>query len=91
MGWGGSSEQKKSFFNHSANTLTSYGPMSCILETNTSITIEKFQEFIDALTCPGFCLNALINICKLIDTSLIKGQTPYPMVFSCKNQSKDGW
>ena len=42
---------------------------------------EKFQEFIDGPSGPGFGQDALMNICKPIDTSLMNGQTPYPPVF----------
>jgi len=62
--------------------LASTGPLSCIWETKESITIEEFQEFIDGPTGPGIGLNALMIIFKLIDTSLMNGQTPYPRVFS---------
>ena len=42
---------------------------------------EEFQEFIDGPSGPGFGQDALMNICKPIDTSLMNGQTPYPRVF----------
>ena len=43
---------------------------------------EEFQEFIDGPSGPGFGQDALMNICKPIDTALMNGQTPYPPVFS---------
>ena len=46
------------------------------------IVAEDFQEFIDGPSGPGFGQDALMNICKPIDTSLMNGQTPYPPVFS---------
>ena len=74
--------KEKGFYNHSANAVTANGPIYCIWETKEWISIEEFQEFIDGPTGPGFGLNALMNICKPIDTSLMNGQTPYPRVFS---------
>ena len=73
--------KEKGFFNHSANAVTTNGPIYCIWETKEKISIEEFQEFIDGPTGPGFGLNALMNICKTIDTSLMNGQTQYPRVF----------
>jgi len=48
----------------------------------TGISAEDFQEFIDGPSGPGFGQDALMNICKPIDTSLMNGQTPYSPVFS---------
>ena len=62
--------------------MTSNVPIYWIGETKESITVEEFQDYIDGPTGPGFDLNALMNICKPIDTSLMNGQTPYPRVFS---------
>ena len=73
---------EKGFYNHSANAVTSDGPVYCIWETKEKITVEEFQEFIDVPTGTGFGLNALMNICKPIDTSLMKGHHPYQRVFS---------
>ena len=83
-GWDEAVEANKErgFFNHSANAVTADGPIYCIWETKEGITLEGFQEFIDGPTGPGFGTNALMNICKQIDTSLMNGQTPYPRVFS---------
>jgi len=61
--------------------VTSDGPIYCIWETKTNITLGEFQEFIDGSTGPGFGLDELINICKQIYTSLMNGQTPYQKVF----------
>ena len=46
------------------------------------ISAEDFQEFIDGSSGPGFGLDALMNIIKPIDISLMNGQTRYPPVFS---------
>ena len=51
-------------------------------ELQEGISAEEFQEFIDLPSGPGYRQDALINICKPIDTSLMNGQTPYPPVFS---------
>ena len=51
-------------------------------EVKEGISAEEFQEFIDGPSGPGFGQGALMNICKPIDTALMKGQTPYPPVFS---------
>ena len=55
----------------------------CIVfwEVKEGISAEDFQEFIDGPSGPGFGQDALKNVCKPIDTSLINGQTPYPPVF----------
>ena len=45
------------------------------------ISTEEFQKFIDGLSLPWFGIDALMNICKAIDISLMNGQTPYPRVF----------
>ena len=50
--------KEKGFYNHSANAVTSDGPVYCIWETKEKITLEEFQEFIDGPTGPGFGLNA---------------------------------
>ena len=76
------SNKEKWFFNHSANAVSADGPIYFIWEIKEGISIEEFQEFIDGPTGPGLALNALMNICKPIDTSLMNGQTPYPRVFS---------
>ena len=68
----------KGIFNYSVNAVTSDGPIDCIWETKEEITAEEFQEFIDAPTGTGFGLNALINIWKPIDLSLMNVQSPYP-------------
>ncbi len=75
-------QTKKKRGNHSVNAVTSNEAIYCIWETKEGITAEAFQEFIDGPTGPGFGLNALINICKPIDVSLMNGQTPYPRLFS---------
>ena len=54
--------KEKGFYNHSANAVTSDGPIYCIWETKENIKLEEFQEFIDGSTGPGFGLNALMNI-----------------------------
>ena len=51
-------------------------------EVKEGISAEEFQEFIDGPSGPGFGQDALMNICKPIDTALMNGQTPYPPVFS---------
>ena len=43
---------------------------------------EELQRFIDGPSGPGFGQDAMMNICKRIDTTLMNGQTPYPPVFS---------
>jgi len=70
------------FFNHSANAVTKTGPVYCFWEVKEGISAEEFQEFIDGPSGPGFGQDALMNICKPIDTSLMNGQTPYSPVFS---------
>ena len=60
--------KKKGGYNNSANAVTANGPIYCIWETKEGISIEDFQEFIDSPTGPGFGLNALMKICKPIDT-----------------------
>jgi len=74
--------KEKGFFNHSANALTKTGPLYCFWEVKEGISAEDFQEFIDGPSGPGFGQDALMNICKPIDTALMNGQTPYPPVFS---------
>ena len=74
--------KEKGFFNHSANAVTKTGPVYCFWEVKEGISAEDFQEFIDGPSGPGFGQDALMNICKPIDTSLMNGQTPYPPVFS---------
>ncbi len=74
--------KEKGFYNHSANSVTSYGSVYCVWGTKENIRVEEFQEFIDDPTEHGFGIDALMNTCKPIDTSLMNGQTPYPRVFS---------
>ena len=74
--------KEKGFYNHSANAVTKTGPMYCFWEVKEGISAEEFQEFIDGPSGPGFGQDALMNICKPIDSSLMNGQTPYPPVFS---------
>ena len=40
------------------------------------------EKLIDGPYGPSFGQDALMNICKPIDTTLMNGQTPYPPVFS---------
>ncbi len=72
--------KEKWFFNHSANAFTKTGPVYCFWEVKEGISAEEFQDFIDGPSGPDFGKNALMNICKVIDISLIIGQTPYPTV-----------
>ena len=51
-------------------------------EVKEGISAEEFQEFIDGPSGQGFGQDALMNICKPIDTALMNVQTPYPPVFS---------
>ena len=74
--------KEKGFYNHSANAVTKNGPVFCFWEVKEGISAEEFQEFIDGPSGPGFGQDALMNICKPIDTALTNGQTPYPPVFS---------
>tara|TARA_Y100001968_G_C19074178_1_gene579888 strand:+ start:417 stop:683 length:267 start_codon:yes stop_codon:yes gene_type:complete len=74
--------KEKGFFNHSANAVSADGSIYCIWEVKEGITAQGFQKFVDGPTGAGFGKNALMNICKPIDTSLMNGQTPYPRVFS---------
>ena len=74
--------KEKGFYNHSANAVTKTGPMYCFWEVKEGISAEQFQEFIDGPSGPGFGQDALMNICKPIDTALMNGQTPYPPVFA---------
>ena len=67
----------KGFYNHSANAITKEGPIYCIWEVKEGISTEEFQKFIDGPSGPGFGIDALMNICKSIDISLMNGQTPY--------------
>ena len=69
-------------FNHSVNAVTSDGHIYCIWETKEGITAEEFQEFIDGPTGPDFGLNALMNLCKPIDVSLMNGQRHYPILLT---------
>jgi len=73
--------KEKGFFNHSANAVTKTGPVYCFWEVKEGISAEDFQELIDGPSGPGFGQDALMNICKPIDTALMNGQTPYPPVF----------
>ena len=82
MGRSCGDKQRKKGVNHSANAVTSNGAIYVFWETKERINAEAFQEFIDGPIGPGFGLNALINICKPIDVSLMNGQTPYPRLFS---------
>jgi len=52
------------------------------LQLKEGISAEEFQKFIDGPSGPDFGQNALMNIYKPIDTSLMNGQAPYPPVFS---------
>ena len=45
------------------------------------ISTEEFQKFIDGSSGPGFFIDALMNICKSIDISLMDGHTPSQRVF----------
>ena len=67
--------KEKGFYSHSANSVNSDGPVYCSWETKENITVE---EFFYGPTGPGFGMNALMNICKQIDTSSMNGLTPYP-------------
>ena len=72
----------KGFYNHSANAVSKAGPLYCFWEVKEGLSAEEFQEFIDGPSGPGFGQDALMNICKPIDTTLMNGKTPYPPVFS---------
>ena len=74
--------KEKGFYNHSANAVSKTGPVYCFWEVKEGISAEEFQEFIDGPSGPGFGQDALMNICKPIDTTLMNGKTPYPPVFS---------
>ena len=74
--------KEKGFYNHSVNAVTKNGPVYCFWEVKEGISAEEFQKFIDGPSGPGFGLDALMNICKPIDTGLMNGQTPYPPVFT---------
>ena len=76
---------EKVFYNHFANAIINEEPIYCIWEFKVGISTEEFQKFIDDPTGPGFCIDVLINICKLIDRYLLNGQTPYPRVFFISN------
>ena len=65
--------KEKGFFNHSANTVTKTGPVYCFWEVKEGISAEEFQEFIDGPSGPGFGQDALMNICKPIEISLMNG------------------
>ena len=56
--------KEKWVFNHSANDITQEGAIYSIWETKKGYYFKEFQEFVDGPTCPGFGLNALMNICK---------------------------
>tara|TARA_Y100001968_G_C18878772_1_gene490695 strand:+ start:231 stop:479 length:249 start_codon:yes stop_codon:yes gene_type:complete len=43
---------------------------------------KQKKEFIDGPKEPGLGVNALMNICKPIDVSLMNGQKPYPRLFT---------
>ena len=75
------SNKEKGFYNHSANVITKEGPIYCIWEIKEGISIEEFQKFIDGPSGPRFGIDALMNICKEIDITLMNGQTTYPRVF----------
>ena len=66
--------KEKGFFNHSANAVTKNGLLYCFWEVKKRISAEEFQEFIDGPYGPGFGQDALMNICKPIDTFLMNGQ-----------------
>lgn len=74
--------KEKGFYNHFVNAIAKEGPICCIWEVRAGISSKEFHEFIDDPYGPGFGLDALMKNCKLIDTSLINGQTPYPIVYS---------
>ena len=61
-------------FNHSANAVIKTGPVYCFWEVKEDIAAEEFQEFIDGPSGSGFEQDALMNICKPIDTSLMDGK-----------------
>ena len=46
------------------------------------IISQEFQEFINGPTGPRFLLNALMNIYRKIDVTLMTGQTAYQIVFT---------
>ena len=52
------------------------------LGSKEGVYTEEFQKFINGPSGPGLRINALMNICKSIDISLMNGQTPCPRVFS---------
>ncbi len=60
--------KKKVFTTLSANAVTFDSTLYCVWENRENIMLKEFQEFIDGPTGPGFGLNALVNICKPIDT-----------------------
>ena len=45
------------------------------------ISTEQFQKFINGPPGQVFFINTLMNIFKLIDISIMDGQTPYPRAF----------
>ena len=71
----------KGFYNHSANTITTEKLIYCIWEVKEGISTEEFQKFINVPLGQLIAIEALMNIWKLLDISLIDGQTPYPRVF----------
>ncbi len=74
--------KEKGFYNHSANAVTKNSPLYYFWEVKEGISFEEFQEFIDGPSGPGLGQDALMDICKPIDTALMNGETPYPPVFS---------
>ena len=74
--------KEKGFYKHSANVVTKNGPLYFFWEMKDGISPEEFKQFIDGPYGRGFGQDALMNICKPIDKSLMNGQTPYPPVFS---------
>ena len=52
-----------------------------IWEAKEEISAEQFQKFINVPLGQVFAIDALMNIWKSLDISLIDGQIPYPRVF----------
>ena len=55
--------------------------IDCIWEVKEGISTEEFQKFINVPLGQLIAIEALMNIWKLLDISLIDGQTPYQRVF----------
>ena len=53
----------------------------CIWEVKEEISSEEFQKFINIPLGQVFAIDALMNMWKSSDISLIDGQTPHPTVF----------